>query len=194
MKLGWLLGILDGEGCFGLGVRTWNEFQIAIRPRVSFQMIPDEKWINYAESVLDELGYKYRSAPIGGKYHIISLSGKHAIKFCIEFGDRLKIKYNQAKIIASLPLDNARKVTTSHGQRYACKEMFEFYANALDKIHGLNGNKGKKIKWTGDRFMQFFWDMPNTIRVERWRSKKDINTHKRVTKYLIVGKKPEVRT
>jgi len=39
--------------------------------------------------------------------------------------------------------------------------------------------------------MDFFLNMPNTIKVSQWRTQKDINTHQSVDKYLIVGKKSE---
>jgi len=154
IRLSWLAGFIDGDGCFTIRIREDKKGFIAIQPTIQLHLTIEDSWINKVKKTLEENNIKPSIQNKRKKYCEIVVYNRNSVKKLAKLLlPYLTIKKEQAKIFSGIGYH--RMSENFFGVCYIHPFSVERWAKTIDKIHKLNG-ENRYRRWNGERIKKFY--------------------------------------
>lgn len=158
-ELGWLTGLIDGEGCFTLRIFVRKTKTAGMRPRFSPQMTitnTDETFITRACGILHELGIGFyrQKRQKGGKnkiQHEVMIYANGLRMLLPKIVNRLGKKREAELMLEACAITKANHHRSCPGQwgggtiKYSVLERLQAIRTELQGLHGRQSRKLLKI-------------------------------------------------
>ncbi len=146
----WFAGLIDGEGCFTIGISHQHKRALKFSLIFSISMKSGD-WQNGAQELLRFHDIPFHTRCRKNQFEI-TVSGHKSVKKLIAVTKRyLVVKKPVAEVLASFPVAPARNRFTGVDKRY-----LRIVCEKVDQVRFLNKGKNRKHKWDGRRIWMFY--------------------------------------
>ena len=163
-KLAWLAGLIDGEGCFTVGVHQNYKKSLTFQPVFTIDMIEGD-WHIKVVNILKENNIRFNSfiCKRQGSYQIrriVIQSRECIVRLCNLLLPFSLIKTDQIKLFSKTPI--GRQIILQHDNRWHKKltginwGVVNNWVNFIEKSRTLNAGHKSSVWWTKDRILNFY--------------------------------------
>lgn len=146
----WLAGLIDGEGCFTIGVSVQHKHSLKFDLRFSISM-KKGYWQSTAEEILNSHQIPYHTRERKNQYEIV-VNGHKSVKGLIGvLMPHLVVKKPLPKNLANFPNGPARNRFSPIDSSYLNE-----VCNHVDFVRRFNKGKNRRHKWKGKTIRQFY--------------------------------------
>jgi hypothetical protein len=149
-KEAWFAGLIDGEGCFTIGVSLQHKRALKFSLIFSISM-KNGDWQDVAQDLLKFHEIPFHTRRRRNQFEI-TVSGHKSVKKLIDMAKPyLVVKKPVAEVLAGFPVAPSRNRFSQVDKHY-----LEIVCEKVDQVRFLNKGKNRKHKWDGRRIWMFY--------------------------------------
>jgi len=149
VRIAWLAGLVDDEGCFNISVagRDHHGRHIDFMARFLLSM-KTGIWVESVKKILNDIDVNYRVSTRKGQT-CVAVTGWRQVQ-------KLAVFLTEYSIVKKPLLEQLLTYHPSANNRFPTNEQIKIRADLLDFSRDFNRGKNRLHKWTGAMILKFY--------------------------------------